>query len=360
MPVFHELAVAGVRPETDHAVCLTFDVPDALRGAYRFLPGQFLTLRAAIDGRELRRSYSICSGIDDPELQVAIKRIDGGVFSTWANETLRQGDRIDVATPQGGFHVPIDAAHDRNYLCIAAGSGITPVLSIIKSILAVEPQSHVTLLYGNQRVSSIMFREELEALKNRHLARFQWLNILSRERQDAEILNGRINNRKGAELCRHLLDLRVVDEFLLCGPEAMISEVSRGLRKEGIAEERIHFELFAASADDAAAAVARMHDRARRLAGRVCHVTVLADGRETSFELSADGENLLDGGLDHGVDLPFACKGGVCGTCKARVVEGQVEMDQNHALTAGEVTGGLVLTCQAHPVSERVVINYDV
>ena len=356
---FHTLRVSAVRPETDHAVCVSFDLPEGLKDEFRFEPGQYLTLEAEIDGGLVRRSYSICSGLDEAELRVGIKKIDGGLFSTWANERLKTGDTIAVMPPRGYFHTPLDADHRKHYLCIAAGSGITPVLSIVKSVLAREPQSQVTLLYGNQRVSTIMFREELEALKNRYLARLQWLNILSRERQDVEILNGRINNRKGAELCKHLLNLKAIDEFFLCGPEAMISEVSRGLRAEGIAESRIHYELFAASADDAAAVVEKHHRRAVEMGGKTSKVTIIRDGRQHSFDLSRDGENILDGGLDAGVELPFACKGGVCATCRAKLIEGEVDMDLNHALVAEEVEAGYVLTCQSHPVTNTVVVDYD-
>jgi ring-1,2-phenylacetyl-CoA epoxidase subunit PaaE len=356
---FHPLRVSAVRPETDHAVCITFDVPPALRETFSFTPGQYLTLRARIDDREMTRCYSICSGSGDGTLRVAVKRIGDGVFSNFINDRLRAGDVIDVLPPRGSFGLAPDPAAARNCLCIAAGSGITPVLSIIRSVLAEEPESRITLIFGNQRAATMMFREELQALKNRYMTRFHWINILSREPQDVEILNGRINNRKGAELCRRLLDLHAFDDFFLCGPEGMISEVSRGLRAEGIDESRIHYELFTGSADDAAAVVAQHHERARRMAGRVSQVTVRAGGREISFELSADGSNILDGGLDHGAELPFACKGGVCATCKAKLIEGEVDMDLNHALQPDEVEAGYILTCQAHPVSERVIVDYD-
>ncbi len=359
MSEYYPLTVRRAEPETESAICLTFDVPDKLRDTFRFAPGQYLTLRCDIDDQPVTRSYSICSGIDDGDLRIAIKRVDGGRFSGFAVEKLKSGAVVDVMPPQGNFRVELDPARGRNYLCIAAGSGITPVLSIIKSVLAREPESHVTLLFGNQRVATIMFREELDALKNRYMDRFQWLNILSRERQDVEILNGRINNRKGAELCRHLLDLKAIDEFFLCGPEAMISEVSRGLRANGISEAKIHYELFASSAADAAAVIAKHHARAMQHAGKISEVTIISGGRETKIELTADGENILDGGLDNGVDLPFACKGGVCATCKARLVEGEVDMDLNHALTEDEIKRGYILTCQAHPVSARVVVDYD-
>ncbi len=356
---FHPLIISDISKETDAAVCLTFDVPADLSETYRFTQGQYLTLKTHIDGAEVRRSYSICSGVDDGVLRVAVKQVAGGVFSTFANKELSQGDIIEVMPPQGAFFTPLDEDSERNYLCIAAGSGITPIISIIKTVLKREPRSQVTLLYGNQRVATMMFKEELEDIKNQYMSRFQWINILSRERQDLEILNGRINNRKGAELIRHLLDLHAIDEFFLCGPEAMISEVSRGLRAEGIDENKIHYELFAASAEAAAARVARHHARARKLAGLVAQVTVNADGRQTRFELGADGQNILDGALDNGVDLPFACKGGVCATCKAKLLEGEVDMDINHALEDDEVAAGYILTCQSHPVSARVVVDFD-
>jgi ring-1,2-phenylacetyl-CoA epoxidase subunit PaaE len=345
--------------ETDDAVRLCFDVPADLRPEFAFEHGQYLTLKADIDGEEVRRSYSICAGVDDPQLQVAVKRVEGGRFSTYANESLKEGDVIDVMPPAGTFTCALDPAHEKSYLCIAAGSGITPVISIVKTILAREPGSHVTLLYGNQKVASIMFREELEFLKNRYMQRFQLIHILSRENRDTDILNGRIDNRKGGELIQGLLDLGNTDEFFLCGPEAMISEVSRGLRASGVDEARIHYELFGASADDAAAVVEKHHEHAQRRAGKVCAVTVISDGRETTLEMSPDGENILDAAGDAGLDLPFACKGGVCATCKARVTEGEVEMDLNHALEADEVAAGYVLSCQAHPVSEKVVIDFD-
>ena len=353
------MTISDLSKETDNAVCLTFDIPAELSETYRFIQGQYLTLKAEINGAAVRRCYSICSGVDDGTLRVAVKKITGGVFSTYANEELSSGDVIEVMPPQGTFFTSLDADSERLYLCIAAGSGITPIISIIKTILKRELHSQVTLLYGNQQVATIMFREELGAIKNQYMSRFQWINILSREHQDIDVLNGRINNRKGGELIRHLLDLHSVDEFFLCGPEAMISEVSRGLRAEGIDERKIHYELFAASAEAAAVRVEKHYARALKMAGMVAQVSVNADGRQTCFELTADGQNILDGALDNGVNLPFACKGGVCATCKAKLLEGEVDMDINHALEADELAAGYILTCQAHPVTSRVVVDFD-
>ncbi|WP_116366044.1 1,2-phenylacetyl-CoA epoxidase subunit PaaE [Parahaliea mediterranea] len=356
---FHSLTVGRVEPETDYAVRLSFDIPGPLQDTFRHDPGQYLTLRATVGEAELRRSYSICSGVNDRQLQVAVKRVDGGVFSNFINDSLQAGDSIDVMPPQGSFFVPLDPAAGRKYLFIASGSGITPVVSNIKSILEVEPEASVTLLYGNQRTNTIMFRETLSFLKNRYLTRFQWINILSREDQGADILNGRLNNRKGAELNRQLISLDSFDHYFICGPESMISEVSRGLRGVGVAESNIHYELFAASADDAREIVEKHHARAQAFAGKVSEVTVVMDGRSSTFDLTADGENVLDAGISHGLDLPYSCKGGVCSTCKARLIEGEVDMDITHALEPGELEAGLILTCQAHPISDRVIVDFD-
>ncbi len=336
-----------------------FDVPSELADTFAFTQGQYLTFNQQIDGEEVRRSYSICAGLDDGQLRVAIKHVEGGVFSTWANEQLKTGDTLDVMPARGDFFTSIDPGQSKNYLCICAGSGITPVLSIIKTVLAREPESTVTLLYGNQRTATMMFRHELAFLKNAHLERFHWVNIFSREQQEVDLLSGHLDNRKGGALNQRLINISGFDEFFLCGPEAMISEVSRGLRGEGIAEENIHFELFAASAENARKAIERHHARAQEYKGMVSEVSIISDGREYAFELSTDGENILDAGLRNGVDLPFSCKGGVCATCKARLIEGEVDMDLNQALRPEEIENGYILTCQSHPISEKIVVDFD-
>lgn len=357
---FYSLSIAEVRRETDNAVCLTFQVPEELQPAFTFTQGQYLTLRTSIDGSEVRRSYSICSGVDDGALSIGIKQIDGGAFSTFANTELKPGDRVDVMPPQGEFYTVLDKNQQKNYMCICAGSGITPILSIVKSILSREPESRVTLLYGNRNSSTIMFKEEIAFLKNRYMSRFTWLNILSREQQDAEILFGRLDNSKGQELhSKGLIDIGATDEFFLCGPESMISEVSRGLRAFGVPEEKIHYELFFASAEDAKVAHEKRQARAERYGGKVSQVEVTVAGRTFQFDLAVDGENILDGALRSGADLPFSCKNGVCATCKARVLEGEVEMDLNHSLTAQELEAGMILTCQSHPVTPNVKVDFD-
>jgi ring-1,2-phenylacetyl-CoA epoxidase subunit PaaE len=356
---FRALRIASVHKETDAASAITFEVPEALTDEFRFKPGQYLTLRATIDGHEVRRSYSVWQGVHSGALAIAVKRVTGGVFSNWLNDHARPGMLVDVAPPQGQFSVALAPENRRHYCFIASGSGITPVLSNLSSVLAVEPQSHVTLLYGNQRLATMMFRETLSFLKNAHLQRFHWINIFSREDQGCDILNGRLNNRKGAELNRRLINLAGFDEFYICGPESMISEVSRGLRQFGIADTHVHFELFAASAEDARQVMAHRQARIAAHAGRTSEVTLIRDGRATTFTLAADGENVLDAGLSQGLDLPWSCKGGVCSTCKARLLQGSVDMDITHGLAAGERAAGFILTCQAHPLTDQVVIDFD-
>ena len=356
---FYPLQVKDLRKDTENSVVVTFDVPGELADKFAFTQGQYLTLNQQINDEEVRRSYSICAGLDDGYLRVAIKHVEDGVFSTWANGQLKAGDTLEVMPPHGDFHTTIDPQQSKNYLCICAGSGITPVISIIKTVLSREPQSKVTLLYGNQRTATMMFRNELAFLKSAHLERFHWINIFSREPQEVDLLSGHLDNRKGGALNQRLINIRGFDEFFLCGPEAMISEVSRGLRGEGVAEENIHFELFAASAENARKAIERHHARAKEYKGQVSDVSILSNGREYAFELSTDGENILDAGLRNGVDLPFSCKGGVCATCKARLLEGEVDMDLTQALRPEEIESGYILTCQSHPISKKVVVDFD-
>lgn len=358
-PQLYSLTVADVEAETDSAIKVSFTVPEDLRDTFSYHQGQYLTLESTIDGEPVRRSYSICSGINDEAMQVAIKRVEGGVYSNYANESLKRGDTVQVMPPQGSFFTTLDPGQARRYLFISSGSGITPVISNIKSILEEEPESCVTLLYGNQRSNTIMFRETLSFLKNRFMTRFHWVNILSREDQGADVLNGRLNNRKGGELNQRLIDLKSFDEYFICGPESMISEVSRGLRSVGATEENIHYELFASSAEDARAVVEKHHARVKEYGGRLSNVTVIMDGRASEFELTADGENVLDAGINHGIDLPYSCKGGVCSTCKAKLVDGEVDMDITHGLEAAELASGFILTCQAHPITAKVVVDFD-
>lgn len=355
----YSLNIARVDQETENAVRLVFDVPSELSDTFSYKQGQYLTLECLIDNQPVRRSYSICSGVADSEMQVAIKRVPDGLFSNHANDTVKAGDVLKVMPPQGSFFTELNPEVPKRYLFIAAGSGITPVVSNVRSILQTEPDSHVTLIFGNQRSNTIMFRDQLSFLKNQYMGRFVWINILSKEDQGSDLLNGRINNRKGGELGKKLINLTSFDDYFICGPESMISEVSRGLRGVGVEESNIHYELFASSAEDAKRVIEKHHARAREYGQKVSEVTIVADGRGSTFDLSTNGENILDAGIGHGIDLPYSCKGGVCSTCKAKLIEGEVDMDITHGLEAGEIEQGYVLSCQAHPISKKVVLDFD-
>jgi len=357
-PRFHRLAVADVQRETPYAVVVTFDVPDDLAAAYRFTQGQFLTLRADLDGEEVRRSYSICSAAHEPRLRVAIKRVDGGRFSIYANERLEPGAALEVMTPEGRFFTRLDPAHRKHHVAFAAGSGITPVLSLVKTTLAAEPESRFTLVYGNRYVRSIMFCDELEDLKDRYLGRFALYHVLSRDHQEVELFNGRIDEAKCAVLFDTLIPIAGIDEAFVCGPAGMIDSVTAALKRHGLPPERLHVERFA-SPTQPAPQVARVGAPLADAEGPAANVTVIADGKTRHVRVAYEGESILDMALHAGADLPFACKAGVCCTCRARLVEGEVRMDKNFALDDAELARGFVLTCQSHPVTERVVLSYD-
>ena len=356
---FTELTISSVTPETKEAVRIGFAIPEPLRERFRYVSGQYLTLQMKIDGEDVNRSYSICSGIDDPEMQIAIKRVEGGSFSNFACESFKVGDVVAVMAPQGTFSAALDPDNAKRYLFIAVGSGITPVICNIRSILQDEPGSQVTLIYGNQRSHTIMFREALSFLKNRFMKRLHWVNILSREDQGCDLLNGRLDGAKADHLNQRLLDLGSFDEYFICGPESLVSELSLVLRGLDVSTDNIHYELFASSAEDAQRVIAKHHARAESFAGRVSDVQIILDGRSVAFTLAADGGNLLDSAIKQGLDLPFSCKGGVCSTCRAKLVEGQVDMDITHGLEANQIENGYILVCQAHPISEKVVLDFD-
>ena len=358
---FYKLSITDVRPETETAVCLTFGIPEELRDTFSFIQGQFLTLRAQIDGQEARRSYSICSGVNDGHLRVGIKRVRNGLFSNYANDSFKIGDEVEVMPPQGSFYTEIDPGNEKRYMCIAAGSGITPIISIIKSVLDGEPKSRVCLIYGNRRTASVMFRDELSFIKNRYMDRFQWINIMDEEDQGADLFNGIIDNQKGAALhASGLIDVLNTDEAFICGPQAMMSEVSRGFRASGLTDEQIHYELFSNSSEDSETMLQKSQQRVDTYGEeKSSKVTVVADGRSISFDLATVGENILDAGLHNGLDLPYACKAGVCSTCKCKLVKGQVDMDISHGLEQHEIDAGYVLSCQAHPISDEVTVDFD-
>ena len=356
MPQFHTLKVKEIRRETEECVSLQFDVPETLDTDYRYIQGQYLTLKTEIDGEEVRRYYSICSCPLDNELRVAVKAVPMGKFSTYANEVLQEGDSLEVMTPIGKFYTELKEEQAKHYVAFVAGSGITPVMSIMKTVLRKEPNSHFTLFYGNKNFDSIIFRDEIEALKNDYLERLSVYHLLSRELTDAPLFNGRLNGEKAAQFCDRLFNWSSIDEFFLCGPGEMIMDIKDTLIEKGVDKKKVHFELFT-TPGQAKAAHKPMVEKAPEAYDAQVQVTL--DGMTYAFGLDEDGPNILDAALHHGADVPFACKGAVCCTCKAKVMEGKVEMDLNYALEEDELEAGYVLTCQAHPRSEKVLVSFD-
>ncbi len=358
MARFHVLTIAEVVRETEDAVVVTFELPADLADDYAYLQGQHLTLRRRIDGEDLRRNYSICSGVDEGRLSIAIKKVEGGRFSSFANDSLRPGDSLEVLTPTGSFHTPLDPVQAKTYVAFAAGSGITPIMSIIKTTLAREPESRFLLFYGNRSVASIIFREALEDLKDRYLDRFSLFHVLSREKQEVELFNGRLDAAKAEALLAAFCPVETIDEAFICGPGTMIEAISGKLVDLGLPEAKVHFELFTTDVQRAPELRPVEHGKVEG-GGNSADITVILDGVRTRFRLPYDGESLLDAALKEGLDLPFSCKGGVCSTCRAKVAEGKVDMTVNYALEDAEIAAGFVLTCQSHPLTETVVLDYD-
>ena len=351
---FHLLKVADLDYITDDAVAITFEVPEHLREEFRFIAGQHLSLRCTIAGDDVRRNYSICVPATSGKLRVGVKRLAGGVFSSYAMERLRVGDTLEVLTPSGRFFTPLDPTQTKHYGAVAAGSGITPVLSIISTALEVEPQSRATLIFANRTTASIMFLEELEDLKNKYMGRFQMVHVLDAELQDAELLSGRLDAERLTGILERLIPGDDVDDWFLCGPRPMTDSVRDVLLGRGVDDEHIHRELFHA---DAAPPKQRLDVDVAADTG--AEVTVVLDGRGTSFKLPPNTIPVLDAALRLRGDAPFACKNGVCGTCRAKLVEGTVDMAQNYALEKDELANGYVLACQAYPTSDRMVLDFD-
>jgi ring-1,2-phenylacetyl-CoA epoxidase subunit PaaE len=354
---FHSLKVKKVKRETEDCVSITFDVPDAVKDFFHFKQGQSLTVRKQLNGEETRRTYSICSSPLDGHLRVAVKKVEGGIFSTWANEQLSVGDELDVMPPVGKFYTELDPAQQKKYLAFAAGSGITPVLSIIKTTLLTEPRSEFTLVYGNRTKNSIIFKEELEDLKDKFLDRFRVYHIFSREKTDSPINNGRIDTEKLELLFNRLISLKQCDEFFLCGPEEMIFCIKGYLEGRQVPSDKIHFELFTIPGEKKSTVDTTKKEIKDE--GPRANVRVKLDGISFDFDLAYEGLSVLDAALDQGANLPYACKGGVCTTCKARLTEGEVSMDVNWGLEPDEVENGFILTCQAHHKTERIVVDFD-
>ena len=355
MSKFHRLVVSNVERETRDAVAITFAVPPALAESFRFAAGQHLTLRADIGGRDVRRSYSICSGVDEGTLRIAVKRNPGGVFSAWANEALKAGDTLDVMPPMGHFGVPLAAGNRKHYAGFAAGSGITPLISLVKTTLAAEPMSEFTLFYGNRASGTVMFKEELAALKDIHLTRFNLVHVLSREAQDSDLLHGRIDRAKADALIAHWLDLDHVDAVFVCGPDGMMQAVAEALRARGFPDAKVRIERFATSIPKHEHKPGKPPEPGHT----ECEVTVVLDGATRIFSLEKGRDSILEAGLRAGFELPYSCKSGVCSTCRAKLTAGEVDMDVNFALEDYEVARGFGLTCQSYPVTDRDCVDYD-
>lgn len=353
MAQFYPLTVTDVRKTIRDAVVVTLRPQNPQD--FAFTQGQYLTFRRDFEGTELRRNYSICSGLDDGVLQVGIKRVDGGAFSTFANDDLRPGDTLDAMPPMGAFFTEIEPNKSKSYIGFAGGSGITPVLSILKTVLAREPDSHFTLVYANRAPNTIMFREELDDLKNQYMTRLTVLHVLESGDQDIDLFSGRVDADKCAALFRHWVDIKTVDTAFICGPEPMMLAIAGALKDHGLTEGQIKFELFGAS-QQGRIAQAKRSAQAQGKPGTA--TTVIIDGTAHQFILPKD-QSVLEGALASDLDAPFACKAGVCSTCKAKVTKGEAEMITNHALEDYEVRAGFVLTCQCYALSDTLTLDYD-
>lgn len=352
-PKFHTLTVNDVRRETEDTVSIALSIPDEFKTDYAYRPGQYLTFKLQINGEEIRRSYSLCTAPFEGEWRVAVKQVPNGAFSTFANKELKVGDQLEVMTPTGHFAVTTEKSNKKSYVFFAAGSGITPVLAMLKSILHEEPESDVTLFYGNKGFYSIIFREEIEAIKNQYMDRIRVIHILSRESLGNKVQKGRIDREKVSALYSAFLHDLEISGVYVCGPEEMIHAVKDEMATKGVDEHNIHFELFNTEK--------KSNEQVEEYKGPDIHstVTIIIDDEELVVPLDTKGENILDAGQKAGADLPFACKGGVCCTCKAKVLEGTVRMEVNYALEQDELDAGYILTCQAHPTSEKVVVSFD-
>jgi ring-1,2-phenylacetyl-CoA epoxidase subunit PaaE len=349
---FFPLEVADVHFDTADSLLVTFAVPDALKPRFSFEPGQHLILRAIIDGTEVRRPYSICSAVQDAKLRIAIKRAQRGLFSNWAFTHLKPGAILEVMPPSGRFGVPLSDTERHNYVAFAAGSGITPIFSIIKSTLIAEPESQFTLFYGNRSTSSVMLRNELGDLKDRFVNRFSLVHILTRERQESDLLNGRIDYPKCRDLLKRWVPGGNIDNAFICGPGSMREEVRAALQSVGLPEAKIRVELFAAPKNGA-------HVDHVPAPEQQCTVTIILDGIEHRFSMPRDAESVLKAGLRHGLELRYGCQGGVCASCRAHLRTGQVEMHAHYGLEDYEIDRGFILTCQSYPRTDDLVVDYD-
>jgi ring-1,2-phenylacetyl-CoA epoxidase subunit PaaE len=358
VPQFRPVRIKDIRRETADCISIAFDIPEQWKEEFRFRQGQNITIRSNLGDGEIRRTYSICSSPLDEELRVAVKQVLSGRFSTFANQQLKKGDILEVLPPTGTFSTGLHPSHKKNYVAFAAGSGITPIISIIKTTLAIEQNSSFILFLGNKNRHSIIFKETLEALKNKYVARFSVHHILSREKTEAPLNEGRINAEKCSQFTR-VFTLHETDEFFLCGPEEMIFSVRSFLEAQGIQRQHIHYELFTVPGQERGTVKEKQVPGNDTAAEQTSTVTVKVDGSTRSFLLPYESFSILDAALREGADLPYACKGGVCSSCRARLTEGSVEMDVNYSLEAEEIEAGFILTCQSHPRSEKVTVDFD-
>lgn len=357
MAKFFPLLISDIYKDTDECSVITLEVPEQLKREFQYKQGQHLTLRAMIGNQDVRRSYSLCSSPLERKWQVAVKKIDGGLFSTYANETLKKGDTIEVMPPHGTFYKDCAPSQKKNYIAFAAGSGITPILSIIKTHLASEPESTFKLFYLNRNVKSILFKEDIEALKNEYFNRFEIFYFLTKEHRDVPLMNGRFTSDKINTLTNKIFDPKSIDECFICGPESMIFLIRDELETAGIAKDKIHYELFTAgNSTEQQTHVKSVLDK--KVEGT--EVTIIDGGKEFHFTMSKQFDNILDGALAAGADLPFACKGGVCSTCRCKVLEGEAEMKVNYALDESELKRNFILSCQAVPTTSKLVVDFDV
>lgn len=355
MAKFSKLRVSNIENTTDDCVLVSFDLPEDIRPAFAYKQGQYLTLKATIASESVQRSYSLCSSPLDNEWRVGIKKVPYGKFSTYANEVLKVGDVLEALPPSGNFYVDTNSEQQQNYVCFAAGSGITPMLSIIKTHLQAEPKATFKLFYINQTVSSIILKEELEALKNQHMDRFEIFHFLTRQNRSVELFNGRITEEKLQTIFSTICDIESTDHYFTCGPEAMIFLIKDFLLGKNVDESKIHFELFATSGEKPKL----KQEVAKKLKGKVSDITLIEGGKSMQFEVAMGGDNILDAALNNSADLPYACKGGVCSTCKAKLIEGKVDMYVSYGLEQDEIDNGYILTCQALPLTEKVVVDFD-
>lgn len=358
MSQFYALHVSQIIRETDECVSVSFDIPETLRESFMFTSGQYLTLKTKVKGEDIRRSYSLCSAPHEGKWTVAIKKVENGRFSTYANEILEEGDVIEVMPPMGNFIAKVSGENKKTYVAMAAGSGITPIMSIVKSVMKYEPRSKFILFYGNKNTSSIIFKEELDELKNLNMDRLSVNHVLSREKLDSDLFFGRITPEKCDKFNEHLVSLENIDELYICGPGNMVQQLKDHFIAKGMESSHVHAELFTTPDQEIQEKKEEMH-KAPGVQSGDSHITIKLDNHEYFFNLEFDTNNILDAAIENGVDLPFSCKGGVCCTCRAKLVEGEAQMMVNYALEPDEVEEGFILTCQSYPRSSKVKIDFD-